>query len=127
MFWFTGYYSFFYILGSSVNASNTSKVSITLGSIYNNINYLDKVNNIVICNIGLLLPSDAEVPLYNNVTIGDIPDGYTPKKTVYINMKTRQNAWIVIGFASDGRIFVQKFDNFGEDRLININASWVVK
>ena len=112
---------------SSVNARSASKVSITLGSVYNNINYLDKVNNIVICNISLVLPSDTEAPLYQNTTIGSIPDGYMPKNTVYINMKTRKNAWIVIGFASDGQIFVQKFDNFGEDRLININASWVVK
>lgn len=115
---------------SSLNANNiisSSKVSITLGSISNNINYLDKVNNIVICNIGLVLPSDTETTLYQNSVIGSIPDGYSPKNVVYISMKTRQNSWVIIGFSNDGNIFIQRFDSLGEQRLININASWVVK
>lgn len=112
---------------SALNASSASKVSITLGSIYSDINYLDKVNNIVMCNIALLLPSDTEVPFYQNINIGSIPDGYIPKNTVYISMKTRQNSWVIIGFDSRGNIFVQKFDNLGEQRLININISWAIK
>lgn len=115
---------------STLNANNiisSSKVSITLGSISNNINYLDKVNNIVICNIGLVLPSDTETTLYQNSVIGSIPDGYSPKNVVYISMQTRQNSWVIIGFSNDGNIFIQRFDSLGEQRLININASWVVK
>ena len=79
------------------------------------------------CSIALALPSDTETPFYQNVRIGDIPDGYSPKNTVYISTKTRNNSWVVIGFAQSGYIFVQKFDNLGEQRLININASWVAK
>lgn len=107
--------------------SGRSAVNLSKGSVFQGINYIEKIGNICFMGLGYVVPTN--LSSWTNNTIGTIPDGYIPAYYPFASATSRNGSWYIVSSSPNGGISIQPMVSPipSNNETIIIHMAWICK
>lgn len=112
-------------LSDVTTPSGRDAVTLSKGSIFQNINYIEKIGNICFMGLGYVVPMN--LSSWTGNTIGTIPNGYKPAYYPFTSAISRNGSWYIVSSSPNGNISIQPMISPipSTNETIIIHMAWI--